>query len=296
MKKFIIYIISTVFAYLILLEVTTRVFDLSGHTEPEINLNNNRLLKPNSEGIWVNGGKGEIVGHYKINEQGFNSLKDYSTLDKDKLSIAIIGDSYIEGFHVDVENSIGRLLEAETQHAVEVHEYAKSGGNIVDFSLMFKQWIKNKYDYTFILVTSDDLSAKHAAFMGKGNSIPQQSVGREIYNKLSFMRYLNINHELNYKLRKVFSFSFSSPFSTVHQQKSVSSKFINASAIKEFDANCVILYEKGRLDTTLLSDYELPCVAIVPKYKRIDFGFDSHWNINGRKNCALTIKNYIESH
>jgi len=291
MKKFILYIIISLSLYLILLECTTRVFDLSGHTIPEANINNNRLGRPNSEGIWVKGGMREISSHYKFNRQGFNSLKDYSSIDKNKVSIAIIGDSYVEGFHVDVENSIGRILEAETQNSVEVHEYGKSGGTIVDFSQIFDEYIRNKYDYTFILATDMDIIYNKAYFMEKGSSIPQKSVFREIYNRLSFIRYLNINHGLNAKLNKIFSFSDSN----VGKQKRILANDVNVSALKEFDNTCIILCEKEKLDTHLIKPFvKLPCIEIIHLFTPYNHGFDSHWNFNGRKNCALTIKNYLE--
>jgi hypothetical protein len=291
MKKFTLYIVIFLSLYLIILECTTRVFDLSGHTITEANLNNNRLVSPNSEGIWVKGGMREISSHYKINSQGFNSLKDYSNIDKNKISIAIIGDSYVKGLHVDVENSIGRILEVEMQNSVVVHEYGNSGGNIVDFSQIFDEYIRNKYNYTFILATDKDITSNKASFMGKGSTIPQKSVIRETYNRLSFIRYLKINHGLKAKLNKIFSFSGSSD----GKKKSILAYNVNVSALKEFDNTCIILYEKEKLDTHLIKSYaRLPCIEIVHQFTPYNFGFDPHWNLNGRKNCALTIKNYIE--
>lgn len=290
MKKFIIYIFVTVFFYLFLLEITTRVFDLSGHTLPEYNLNNNKLLLPGAEGVLVQGGMREVASHYKINQQGFNSLKDYTTLDENKISIAIIGDSYIQGLQVDVENSIGRILEAETLNKVEVHEYGRAGMNIVDYSLIFTQSIKNRYDYTFILATNKDIVPKKASSMGKGNKIPNSSLMREIYNQSSLIRYLNINHKLSVKLKKTLSFFERSD----KQQKKITAINVNLQAIKKFDTTCVFLYEKERLDTTLIAPFKLPFVEVKPIYTPINHGFDSHWNLNGRKNCALAIQNYIE--
>ena len=81
MKKFILYISVTVFVYFFLLEITTRVFDLSGHTLPEYNLNNNKLLRPGAEGTKVQGGMREVASHYKINQQGFNSLICYKPIE-----------------------------------------------------------------------------------------------------------------------------------------------------------------------------------------------------------------------
>lgn len=290
MKKFIIYIFVTVFFYLFLLEITTRVFDLSGHTLPEYNLNNNKLLLPGAEGVLVQGGMREVASHYKINQQGFNSLKDYTTLDENKISIAIIGDSYIQGLQVDVENSIGRILEAETLDKVEVHEYGRAGMNIVDYSLIFTQSIKNRYDYTFILATNKDIVPKKASSMGKGNKIPNSSLMREIYNRSSFIRYLNINHKLSVKLKKTLS-SFER---SDKEQKKITAINVNLQALKKFDTTCVFLYEKERLDTTLIAPFKLPFVEVKPIYTPINHGFDSHWNLNGRKNCALAIQNYIE--
>jgi len=290
MKKFLLIIFVTVFAYLFLLEITTRVFDLSGHTLPEYNLNNNKLLRPGAEGVLVQGGMREVASHYKINQQGFNSLKNYTTLDENKISIAIIGDSYIQGLQVDVENSIGRILEAETLDKVEVHEYGRAGMNIVDYSLIFTQSIKNRYDYTFILATNKDIVLKKASSMGKGNKIPNSSLMREIYNLSSFIRYLNINHKLSVKLKKTLSFFERSD----KQQKKITAIDVNLQALKKFDTTCVFLYEKERLDTTLIVPFKLPIVEVKPIYTPINHGFDSHWNLNGRRNCALAIQNYIE--
>lgn len=290
MKKFIIYIFVTVFVYFFLLEITTRVFDLSGHTLPECNLNNNKLLLPGAEGIIVKGGMREVASHYKINQQGFNSLKDYATLDENKISIAIIGDSYIQGLQVDVENSIGRLLEAETLDKMEVHEYAKAGMNIVDFSSIFTQFIKNRYDYTFILATDKDIVLKKASSMGKGNKISKNSIMRELYDRSSLIRYLNINHKLSVKIKKTVSFFKN----TNKQQNKITAVDVNIQALKQFDSTCTFLYEKGKLDTSLIVPFKLPIIEVKPIYTPINHGFDSHWNLNGRKNCALAIQNYIE--
>ncbi|WP_299779269.1 hypothetical protein [uncultured Formosa sp.] len=291
MKKFIIYIILAFSLYIILLEVTTRVFDLSEQTVPEANLNNNMLLKPNTEGVWVKGGMREIASHYKINNQGFNSLKDYTVLDSNKINIAIIGDSFIEGFHTDVENSIGRLIEADTRDEIEVHEYGKSGGNIVDFSLIFKQWIKNRYDYTFILISDRDLDAYDAFFMEKGNKIPKNSIIRKIYNHLSSIRYININHGLHIKLKEIFSCYRCSK----NNQNTNITQYVNSTALQEFDKSCVFIYEKDKLSPDIIAtSIKLPCLEIIHQNKPHTYGFDSHWNLNGRKNCAWVIEHYIK--
>ena len=69
---------------------------------------------------------------------------------------------------------------------------------------------------------------------------------------------------------------------------------MNLQALKKFDTTCVFLYEKERLDTTLIVPFNLPIVEVKPIYTPINHGFDSHWNLNGRRNCVLAIQNYIE--
>lgn len=311
MAKFIQYIVLLFVVYLMSLELTTRVFQLSSHTLPEYNLNGNRLTKPDSEGFWTSGGMREVRGHYKINAQGFNSTKDYSVLVEDKICIAIIGDSYIEGYHVDVEQSIGRIIEKEMNNNVLVHEYGKSAGNIVDFSLVFNNWVKGKYDYTFVLLNDEDIKETTPVFMGRGEDIPQKSLIRKVYNELSFFRYLNINHKLSLKVRDFFSFSASSqdnlPVSTKSKLEEPLEELkgttkpkirfdnINYEALQSFDSTTTIVYETGRLNTTsLLQRPELSLLQINHTYTPIDFGFDSHWNHNGRRNFALTLKTFIE--
>lgn len=284
MKNFILYIVVLIISSLIVLECTTRLFDLSNDSIPEANVNGNRLITPGAENRWIGGGFREIIGHYKINPQGFNSLKDYDFIDENKLNIAIIGDSFIEGFHVDVANSIGRILENEMQQEVNVHEYGKSAGNIADFSQMYLSFVKNKYDYTFILVAEPDLYEETSFNMGKGESARKPSTLRNIYSHLSSIKYLNINKGLSVNIKKAITF-------TCPPEKD---KELNEKALKQLDSSVIILYENEKLNPDVLNKYNLTLAEIEHKNKPINFGFDKHWNHNGRKNCAITIKNILE--
>jgi hypothetical protein len=256
----------------------------------EQSIEGNLMLKPNIEGFWNRGGLKELANHYKINEQGFNSTKDYSKINNNKINIAIIGDSYIEGFHTDVEKSIGRILENETDNQVEVHEYGHSGGNIVDFNLVYEKWVKNKYDYTFILMTDKDIVDKKPSFMTNGDKIPKESFLRDFYNSCYFIRYLNINHGLSVKIGKVISRNVSSEKS---KKRSFSLNKVNFDAFKVFNSSVIILYEDERLDSLFRSKIALKSLQVKHKIKPINHGFDGHWNYNGRKNCAITIQEYL---
>ena len=181
MKNFAKRVFGTVFLSVLLLEAFLRIFNFAGITMPEVNIDGNKMLKPGSNGIWVKGGFGEIKSHYVINHQGWNSIVDYDSIDNSKIKIAIIGDSYIQGLHVDVENSIGRILEKKSSNYV-VHEFGRDGANIVDYSLVYNKWVIGKYDYVFILSTDKDLTSKQPSFMNQGKKIPSISLTRKLYD------------------------------------------------------------------------------------------------------------------
>lgn len=291
MKKFIVYIATIFIAFLFLLEIVTRLFHMSGHTLPESNINGNKLLEPYTEGIWVNGGLKEIQSHYKINKQGFNSLKNYDSIEYKKIRIAIIGDSHVEGLRLNVEQSIGRQIEQEMMDKVVVHEYGKSGGNLVDFQLIYQNWVQGNYDYTFIFCDTRDILSTEPAFMGRGDEIAKTTFARNIYNNVSFLRYLNINHKLSIKVKELFK-----PKEKSFVEKDVQELklFVNNQALESFDSTTVLVYEKGKLNTLLLEDSKLKMLPVKHHLMPYNHGFDEHWNFNGAKNCAITIKDYLE--
>lgn len=280
--------IAILITFLFLLESTTRLFDLSAHTVPEFIIESNKLLKPGTKDVWIRGGLGEIRSNYSVNNQGFNSLLDYSELDSTKINIAIIGDSYIEGFHSDVQNSIGRYLERLTNGKTEVHEYGRSGGNIHDFELMYDQFVKKKYDVTFILMTSKDLMTEQPSFMNFNGSLPDKSLMRLFYNNLSFLRYLNINQKFKEKLNRIFFTTTPEKAIYTKSNKKISSDFIN-----KFDESVVFIFEAGKMDSILIQTYPERFLKIEHKKFPYTHGFDGHWNDIGRMNCAYSLKNYL---
>ena len=299
MKDFIKYIVVFLVSLFLLLEISIRVFGLAGHTIPTTNLNGDFLLKPNSEKTWVKGGLREIQAHYYINPQGWNSVLDYSIIDSNKTKVAIIGDSYIEGFQNDVENSIGRILENQMGHKIEVHEFGRSGGNIVDYAYLYQNVIKDNYDYTFILIRDDDLRSSTPGFMTRGDLNPKIDIKRKIYNNSHLIRYLNINHGVGEKLNALFS---NGPESFQKISSKNKGKYelnflsiINKKALQELDNKVVYIYEEGELNNDFLDWSDHVLLKINHKLMPKDHGFDEHWNTNGRINCATTMKEYINS-
>lgn len=158
MKYFLGYCITVIVLMTFILEVVTRSLELSSDFIPEELVVGKILYKPGARGTHVKGGLREIASKYIINNQGYNSTIDYTTTDTATTYIALIGDSYIEGLHVDVENSIGRLVEKKFKdnYSVQVHEYGKSGGNAHDFISIANSLVKDKYSLIFVLITDKD--------------------------------------------------------------------------------------------------------------------------------------------
>jgi hypothetical protein len=296
MKRFILHTAATLILAGILLEVILRIFQLSSHVPEEANVNGDRMMRPGIEGIWVSGGLGEIRGHYVINDQGWNSVVDYRDPDTSKVRVAIIGDSYIEGFHVDAEQSVGRLLEGISPE-YQVREYGKSGANVADYARIYEKWVRGRYDYTFVWLSDDDLLQHTANFMDQGENMRELSWVRKAYYSSCLLRYFGLNHKMGARVRESLSRGEheapggedEGPGVLLTGDDFLAS--INREAVSVLDGSVVYLYDRGRLREEFTSGHE--CLLIDHRLQPADFGFDAHWNLNGRKNVASTLHEYI---
>ena len=68
--------------------------------------------RPNQRGVFRK--RDEVESKYRINDQGWNSkYQSYrSKMDPDLKRIVMIGDSYLEAFQVDFDQSLAEQLEA----------------------------------------------------------------------------------------------------------------------------------------------------------------------------------------
>jgi hypothetical protein len=285
------------------LEISLRVFGLAAQTMPTKNVDNNYLLEPGKSGFNVKGGLKEINSYYFINKQGFNSIIDFTDLDNKNLNVALIGDSYVEGFHTDANYSIGRQLEDMLGPNVVVHEFGRSGANIVDYGLVYEKYVKyKKYDFIFVLATDNDLALEKASFMGKGNRVPKKDLTRKIYDNVHLLRYLNINHGLGVHLNKLINNGPES-IDRIHN-KNLSNDIItresylntvNEVALKLLPENVIFLYEEDKLNDVFIENFDFNFKEIIHSKTPKDHGLDGHWNINGRYNCAKSMAEYIQS-
>lgn len=294
MRTFTLHFTLFVMTTLVCLELLLRVFQFASMTMPQANVNGNKLGEPNTKGINVKGGMGEIRALYNINNQGWNSTLNYKSEIRDSQKIALVGDSYIEGYHTSVLKSAGRQFEELYSDYRIVYEFGHSGGNIVDFSQIYEEYDLHNYFKVFVLITDKDLIEKKASFMGKGKSIPTQSLVRDLYGASHLLRYLNINHHFSERLIQVPSKPFRNQ--KVDFTKDFDVVKVNKDALNSFGENVVFLYEDGNLSPQAMELINHPLQPIIPIHLPDDCGFDKHWNENGRKNCALAMKAYLDTH
>ncbi|SHG36661.1 hypothetical protein [Flagellimonas flava] len=131
MKKFLIRIVAYIFLILVVIEVLVRVFHLYTEDPPRfIDKLDVEKRVPGHKGYAVTGNRNQNFSEFNINEAGFNSHREF-TPSKVKYEIALIGDSFIEGFHQDYYDSTGKKIEQQL-NGVEVYEYGYAGYDLAN--------------------------------------------------------------------------------------------------------------------------------------------------------------------
>jgi hypothetical protein len=85
-------------------------------------------LAPDQDGYFIRDG---VRARFHVNNAGFNNPRDYTTQrDGRTLRIAVVGDSFVEAFHVDYADSLFAVLEQRLNRdglAAEVYSFGISG-------------------------------------------------------------------------------------------------------------------------------------------------------------------------
>lgn len=273
MKFFLKYIFLIFSVSFITVEIILRVFHAVGkpidYSEVEGFIKNT----PNTKGFYTFGTFPTIYRkNYVINNSGYNSSINYPKFYNNKNTIALIGDSFIEGYHVDVNKSIGRLIE-KLCDSIQVYEYGIGGHNIHNYIEIYESQHLERLDkvYFFIHVTDflKDRTNKSKYFEFKEKYL------RPLYELSSLVQYLNKNHK---------------PFAI---DKGLNKYISNYTQIKVNDflsraKNIELIYRNDQIDASL--DFVEKKIKIVNhKRKPFNYGFDLHWNDNGRLNVANHI-------
>ncbi len=154
---------------------------------------------------------------WSINNGGWNSIFDYQNkIDREMPMIAILGDSYIEGFYSNVDEHIDVFLTEEFEDSISFYTFAMAGGYLAQYIALMKYEV-DQYTpdaYVVFLNSSDvlksirELGGKHSYYfqytldsLGAYNEVVSLSATRSQYKDLllrsAFVRYLKANAQIS---------------------------------------------------------------------------------------------------
>ncbi len=317
MKKLILKSVLYIFLILLVLEVLVRVFHLSKDT-PTRFLDKHEVEKwfPNQNGFSVTGNRRQNFSEYHINSSGYNSYREF-TPSKDKIEIALVGDSFIEGFHQDFYNSIGKKIENAIP-SLEVYEYGYAGYDFAD-----QLHLIDSYKKQFDLINHIILGLKFSNDLTRGeykvvtSRLNLESPLNRLLKKSKLLVYCKSIGILDPP--QEFVYKFINLLQPKPKAKTIDKKEIERIKLEEekrFLANFESLiarygFEKERY--TLLLDSRITSPIFMSYLKKHNFRYidyassfestnrsttliyDRHWNNHGRNLIAKNIINYLKS-
>jgi hypothetical protein len=315
MKKLFFKIFIYSVLILLALEIWVRVFHLTkDYPVRYIDKYGVEKWVPNQNGFSVTGNRRQNFSEYHINKFGYNSYREYNP-SKDKVEIALVGDSFIEGFHQNYYNSIGKKIE-DKLNGVEVYEYGYAGYDLAD-----QLHLINKYKKQFDLIDYVVLGIKFDNDLTRGEyHIVQERVVLEspayrAMRQIKLLVYLqNIGafdapREL---VRKLLSHESHVAQQLTKEEKENLQSELEATYLKNFESLVDIYgYDKTRF-ILLLDSEKTPSLFLnylnMHGYEFIDFSetlkksktpttliYDMHWNNHGRNLIANLIANKIKN-
>lgn len=310
MKKLVIKLGVYSFLILISLEILVRIFYL-GEDKPSRFVDEKRVEKwvPNQEGYNVTGNRNQNFIRYNINSSGFNSYQEFEPT-KDGVEVALVGDSFIEGFHQPYRISIGRKVEQKLNDEIKVFEYGYSGYDMAD-----QLHLINAYKEDFDLIDRIYIKMKFYNDLERGEYFVQKS-------------RLNLESPVNKLLKKSKLLIYFSEIGVLDPVRNLAGDVMalvkgGATQVKSEELpkeitekekiylanfkNLVSLYGYDKEKTVLLMDESNTAKLFLDylddnDFKHIDFGekinnskrkttlvYDMHWNNHGRTIVADII-------
>lgn len=288
MKKFLFTILLGLLVVGLTTEILLRFTGKVTDVVVEENIDGDYLYKPHQQGKWIRGANAEIVSSFNINSSGWNSAIDYH-FEHQKKHIALVGDSYIESFHVPTDSSIGRKLERLLPGYI-VHEYGKSGANAKDYAAFFNKYCRQRYEIIFIFIRNGDFRDSIPNVAGRGTLAPVNTKIRKLYSNIALLRYLNIQLGLlkNLSAISLNKIKRQNEHNKILPVKSRIDDHFQA-FLSSFPQNVFFVYEEGSLNENMVNLLDRRGIKIIHSRTPINFGFDYHWNNNGRQNVAETL-------
>jgi hypothetical protein len=311
MKKLFLKSLLYIFLIVIALELCVRMLHL--YTEvPTRYIDDIGVEKsiPNETGFAVTGNRRQNYSEYKINKSGFNSFREFKPT-KQKIEIAIIGDSFIEGMHQNYYNSIGKKLEEKLKN-VEVYEYGYAG-----YDLSNQLYLINKYTENFKLINYIIIYLKFENDLTNGSYTPNNEriallssplfKIRDQFKLLSYASMIGAVDPIKHLAIDIINRTKAQPKKSEQEEANKDSiyleNFKKLVATYGFDKKKVSFLLNSKTTSPLFLEY---CNS--NDYQIIDFAdafensnkpptliYDMHWNNHGRELIALEISNYLKT-
>lgn len=299
---------------LLVLEGLVRIFHLHNDL-PERYVAKDGMLKwiPGQNGYTVYGNRRQNFAEYHINNSGYNSYREFRPTDS-KTEVAIIGDSYIEGFHQNYYNSIGKQVESKLND-VEVYEYGHSSNDLADqlYLIYANQEKFDKVDYVILYMKyENDLQRPEYEF------IPREPLFPLLRHSKLVVYLLNIGildpvKNLHQKVNSLKSGMLAGGGNQDETSKN-KPKIDRDSLYLENFKSLVSKYGFDKSKTAILLDSRATNSDFLAYLKQeninvIDFAvpfkeagghrrttliYDHHWNHTGRKVIATEISTYLQ--
>lgn len=310
LKKMILYIALI----LISLEILIRMFHLT-KDYPDRYVDEYGVEKwlPNQNGYSVTGNRRQNFSEYHINNFGYNSYREFKP-SKEKVEIALVGDSFIEGFHQNYYNSLGKKIENRLE-GVEVYEYGYAGYDFAD-----QLHLISEYQEQFSLIDFVILGLKFDNDLTRGEykviqdrmvlESPLYKAIREV-KLLVYLRSIGAFEIPKRLIDKILTIGKPKTNKLSNQENIKQKQQLNATFIENFKSLVKTYgYDKSRF-VLLLDSNETPndFLLFLKKnhYKYIDFSlkldeskrpttliYDKHWNNHGRTLIAEMIVDFIQ--
>ncbi|WP_299436902.1 hypothetical protein [uncultured Aquimarina sp.] len=316
MKKLILKSGLYVFLVLISLELLVRVFHLGKDTPTRI-LDEHKVEKwmPNQNGFSVTGNRRQNFSEYHINNSGYNSYREFNPT-KNKIEVALVGDSFIEGFHQNYYNSIGKKIEKSIPE-IEVYEYGYAGYDFAD-QLHLVNAYKEQFDAIDHIILgikfSNDLTrGEYEVIMGR---LALESPMNRLLKKSKLLVYcksigiLDPPQRLMYKLINILKPAIKKQDVNKEEVLRIKNKkekkyLANFNSLIEkygFDKNRFTLLLDSRITSNLFLSYldnnDFNYIDFSKHFEESDQAttliYDRHWNNNGRALIAKAISEYLK--
>ncbi|AYN66529.1 hypothetical protein D1013_03590 [Euzebyella marina] len=315
MKKFILKCLVYVFLILLTLEGLVRLLHLYTEDPPRyIDEYGVEKRVPGSSGYAVTGNRNQNFSEFRINEEGFNSKNEFNPTEED-YEVALIGDSFIEGFHQDYYISTGEKVEEQTKD-ISVYEYGYAG-----YDLANQMHLIHAYKDQFELIDKIIIYLNYESDLSRGEYSPN-------YARIKMLNSTLFKIRDNIKLLAYGSkIGILEPFKRLAQGKAfrepqngyqenevtLSQEEIDAQELKRLNnfKSLVSLYGFDKEKTVILLDSRKTADSFLRYCKAenievLDFApnfkaskksttliYDHHWNEHGRDIIAKTIADYL---